>query len=93
MFRYNDGRPSDVHVHVHCLRIEQFTCNLNKEVIAGWQCMFDQVLDQTIEKLIVKRVKDKAKGSSVGGLKGKGTCPDSEGCGFESCSVLPFFLV
>ena len=28
----NDGRPSSVHVHVHCLRSEQCTCmcNLNK---------------------------------------------------------------
>ena len=36
-FRLNDGRPSDAHAHVHCLRSEQCTCiyDLNKSVTAG----------------------------------------------------------
>ena len=33
----NDGGPSSVHVHAHCLRNEQCACayDLNKIVIAG----------------------------------------------------------
>ena len=41
MFRLDDGRPSDVHAHAHCLKSEQCACtyDLNKKVIAGWQCI------------------------------------------------------
>ena len=47
----DDGTPSDAHAHVHCLRSEQCTCacNLNnKSLLDGDACVFDQVLDQTI---------------------------------------------
>ena len=50
MFDLDDGRPSRMHVHAHCLRNEQCTCtyDLNKQDGHQMVCKFDQVLDQTI---------------------------------------------
>ena len=60
-----------MHAHVHCLRSEQCTCTCNKSLLDSNADMFDQVLDQTNNKRLLARVKDKARGSSAGGLKVK----------------------
>ena len=41
MFRLNDGGPSNVHAHVHCLRNEQCACtyDLNNKSLLEWQCI------------------------------------------------------
>ena len=54
----DDCRQSSASAHVHRLRNEQCACayNLNKtRWLPRWcVCMFDQVLDQTANKLLVE---------------------------------------
>ena len=57
----NDCRQSNMCAHVHCLRNEQCTCayDLNKQDGHQMVCnKFDQVLDQTTNKLLVKSYED-----------------------------------
>ena len=45
----DDCRQSSAYTHVHCLRNEQCTCMYDlKQDCHQMVCMFDQVLDQTI---------------------------------------------
>ena len=57
MFRLNDGRPSDVHAHVHCLRSEQCACAYdlsNKSLLDGSACL---IMSWTRQKLLVKSLR------------------------------------
>ena len=82
-----------MHVHMHSLRNEQCACayDLNKQDGHQMVCMFDQVLDQTIDPCQL-RAKEMKRGSSAGGLKIKALTQNARDAALSPAQCYTFHL-